>query len=268
MREKLSKKSIELANLARKSALQMAHSAKAAHIGSSLSLIDILAVIYSEIASIQDDSDTVIISKGHAAAGTYAILAHSGFFPLEKLNDYGLNGSSLGGHLSKFGNPGVTLSTGSLGHGLPYGLGIAHSQKIMKSVGRTFVVISDGECDAGTTWESALIATQFKLNNLVVIIDRNGLQSLKSTELTLALEPLEDKWKSFNWDTAVINGHSHSELKENLVIREKPLCIIANTVKGYGVDFMENDNLWHYKSPNELELKSALVQVQGIINEK
>ncbi len=268
MRDQLSEKSLELAKLARISALQMAHSAKAAHIGSSLSLIDILAVIYSETANLQHDFDTVIISKGHAAAGTYAILAHSGFFPIEKLNDYGLNGSSLGGHLSKIGNPGVTLSTGSLGHGLPYGLGIAHAQKIMQSLGRTFVVISDGECDAGTTWESALIAAQFKLNNLVVIIDRNGLQSLKTTESTLALEPLEDKWKSFNWDTVVIDGHSHTELQENLVTRKKPLCIIANTIKGYGVDFMENDNLWHYKPPTELELKSALIQVQGMTNEK
>jgi len=264
----MSGKSFELANLARNSALQMVHSANAAHIGSSLSLIDILAVIYSEVASLQDDLDTVIISKGHAAAGAYAILAHSGFFPLEKLNTYGDNGSTLGGHLSKFGNPGVTLSTGSLGHGLPYGLGVAYSQKILKTSGRTFVVISDGECDAGTTWESALIAAQFKLNNLVVIIDRNGLQSLSTTESTLALEPLEDKWKTFNWDTAVIDGHSHTELQGNLFTRDRPLCVIANTVKGFGVDFMENNNLWHYRPPNSVELQSALAQVQGIKNEK
>lgn len=264
----MSKRSFELASLARNSALQMVHAANAAHIGSSLSLIDILAVIYAEVVSPKEDLDTVIISKGHAAAGAYAILAHSGFFPVEKLKDYGFNGSSLGGHLSRSGNPGVTLSTGSLGHGLPYGLGVAYSQKIMKTFGRTFVVISDGECDAGTTWESALIAAQFELDNLVVIIDRNGLQSLSTTESTLALEPLEDKWKSFNWDTAVVDGHSHKELKENLVTRSKPLCIIANTVKGFGVDFMENNNLWHYRPPSSVELESALLQVQGIKYEK
>jgi len=180
--------SIEVASNSRLSAVKMASVAKASHIGSSLSLIDILSVLYTEILSIADDvekSDSIIISKGHAAAGTYAVLAHVGLIPLELLESYGQDGSTLGGHITHSGNPRIELSTGSLGHGIPYGLGIALAQKKTGSSFRTFVVVSDGECDEGTTWESALMANQFQLSNLTVIIDRNRIQSLSGTENTI-----------------------------------------------------------------------------------
>ena len=258
--------SIEVASNSRLSAVKMASVAKASHIGSSLSLIDILSVLYTEILSIADDvekSDSIIISKGHAAAGTYAVLAHVGLIPLELLESYGQDGSTLGGHITHSGNPRIELSTGSLGHGIPYGLGIALAQKKTGSSFRTFVVVSDGECDEGTTWESALMANQFQLSNLTVIIDRNRIQSLSGTENTIALEPLAEKWNAFKWKVITVNGHSHSELKEALNEKNGPICIIAETIKGKGVSFMENEVLWHYRPPNEDELKAALNEIKA-----
>jgi len=257
--------SIEVASNSRLSAVKMASVAKASHIGSSLSLIDILSVLYTEILSIADDvekSDSIIISKGHAAAGTYAVLAHVGLIPLELLESYGQDGSTLGGHITHSGNPRIELSTGSLGHGIPYGLGIALAQKKTGSSFRTFVVVSDGECDEGTTWESALMANQFQLSNLTVIIDRNRIQSLSGTENTIALEPLAEKWNAFKWKVITVNGHSHSELKKALNEKNGPICIIAETIKGKGVSFMENEVLWHYRPPNEDELKAALNEIK------
>ena len=258
--------SIEVASNSRLSAVKMASVAKASHIGSSLSLIDILSVLYTEILSIADDvekSDSIIISKGHAAAGTYAVLAHVGLIPLELLESYGQDGSTLGGHITHSGNPRIELSTGSLGHGIPYGLGIALAQKKTGSSFRTFVVVSDGECDEGTTWESALMANQFQLSNLTVIIDRNRIQSLSGTENTIALEPLAEKWNAFKWKVITVNGHSHSELKKALNEKNGPICIIAETIKGKGVSFMENEVLWHYRPPNEDELKAALNEIKA-----
>ena len=258
--------SIEVASNSRLSAVKMASVAKASHIGSSLSLIDILSVLYTEILSIADDvekSDSIIISKGHAAAGTYAVLAHVGLIPLELLESYGQDGSTLGGHITHSGNPRIELSTGSLGHGIPYGLGIALAQKKTGSSFRTFVVVSDGECDEGTTWDSALMANQFQLSNLTVIIDRNRIQSLSGTENTIALEPLAEKWNAFKWKVITVNGHSHSELKKALNEKNGPICIIAETIKGKGVSFMENEVLWHYRPPNEDELKAALNEIKA-----
>lgn len=258
--------SIDLAYNSRLSAVKMASVAKASHIGSSLSLIDILAVLYADILSITENietSDSIIVSKGHAAAGIYAVLAHAGLIPLVLLESYGQDGSTLGGHITHSGNPRIELSTGSLGHGIPYGLGIALAQKKMGSSFRTFVVVSDGECDEGTTWESALMANQFQLRNLTVIIDRNRIQSLSGTENTIALEPLAEKWNAFKWKVITVNGHSHSELKEALNEKNGPICIIAETIKGKGVSFMENEVLWHYRPPNEDELKAALNEIKA-----
>jgi transketolase len=244
----------------------MVSSAKAAHIGSSLSCIDILSVIYSEVADIrasEQTKDFVIVSKGHAAAGTYSVLANCGYMSLEMLKTYGLDGSDLGGHVTRSNNDAITLSTGSLGHGLPYGIGIALSKKKKGYAGRVFIVMSDGECDEGTTWESALLAYQFKLDNLFVIIDRNGIQSLAKTEDTLQLEPLADKWRAFNWEVENIDGHSHSQIENALSSSGVPKCIIANTTKGKGVSFMENSVLWHYRPPSESELRDALIEITG-----
>jgi len=259
----------QIARLARSLIVQMAHRAKTAHVGSSLSVVDILAVLYSGAANIHPENfdnlnrDFVLFSKGHAASAFYSILALKGFFPTKLLETYCTDGSALGGHVTHGGKPGVELSTGSLGHGLPYGIGIAMSQKKAGSNAKTFVIMSDGECDEGTTWESALLAQQFQLSNLIVIIDRNRLQSLTGTEQTLALEPFAEKWKAFNWNVISIDGHSHDQLRESLISQNGPLCVIAETTKGKGVSFMENSVLWHYRSPSDEELAKALQELKA-----
>lgn len=246
----------------------MTSRAKVSHVGSALSVIDVLAVLYSGAAQISPQSfgsnarDIVILSKGHAASAIYSTLALKGFFPLEWLANYCSNGAPLGGHVTSKGVPGVELSTGSLGHGLPYGLGIALARKRFKESGRVFVVMSDGECDEGTTWESALLANHHELNNLVVIIDRNGIQSLKETEITLRLEPFAEKWRSFEWEVHEVDGHNYLDLVNSLKPTEKPTVVIAKTTKGKGVSFMENSVLWHYRPPNEDELTNALEEVR------
>jgi transketolase len=252
----------------------MTHEAKASHVGSALSVVDILAVLYSDIAKIDSnqtgaaDRDIVIVSKGHAAAALYSILAFRGFFPYEWLRRYCSDGAELSGHVTSAYIPGVELSTGSLGHGLPYAIGIQMSRKNSGVAGRSFVVMSDGECDEGTTWESALIANHHNLDSLVVIIDRNGIQSMGSTEETLALEPFDSKWKAFGWNVYTVNGHDHLELIEKLKlpVNGKPTCIIANTIKGNGVDFMENQVLWHYRPPSDDDLDNALRQITRATN--
>jgi transketolase len=249
--------------------LRVIHKANSSHLGSCLSVVDILTVIYSEIVdrelilSRDENRDIVIMSKGHAAAAYYAVLNKYDFISDADLEDYLEDGTHLGGHVHHLGNEFVELSTGSLGHGLPYGVGTALSQKKLNRTGRTFVVISDGECDEGTTWESALLANHFQLSNLVVVIDRNLIQSLDSTENVLALEPLASKWNSFNWNVLEVDGHSHEELTNALIAKEGPLCVIANTTKGKGVSFMEGQVLWHYKSPSKDEYDAALQEIQG-----
>jgi len=254
---------------ARKSILKMAHDAKSSHVASALSVVDILAVLYSGSAKISPDNltapdrDFVILSKGHAAAALYSILALQGFIRMEELETYCQNGAALGGHVTVTRNNGVELSTGSLGHGLPYGVGLALSQIKNKFNSRTFIVMSDGECDEGTTWEAALQAQHFGLSHLTVVIDRNKLQSIGNTEETIALEPLADKWKSFNWEVRVVDGHNHHDLHEAMKVSDKPLCIIANTTKGKGVSFMENLNLWHYKPPSDDDLAKAMAELEA-----
>ena len=170
-----------------------------------------------------------------------------------------MNGAPLGGHITSLGVKGVELSTGSLGHGLPYGVGIAIGKKRAEITGKVFVVMSDGECDEGTTWESALLANHHNLDNLVVIVDRNRIQSLRSTEETLKLEPFAEKWQAFGWEVTEIDGHDYSQITESLSTKNsRPLVIIANTTKGKGIKFMENSVLWHYKSPSEDDLQVAL----------
>lgn len=255
--------STTLALAARREILDMTHRANASHVGSALSVIDILAVLYSggaNIASSNVDNperDIVILSKGHSASALYAVLGLKGFFPREWLLNYSGNGALLGGHVTSKGVPGVELSTGSLGHGFPYGLGIALSRSRQSKNGHVFVIMSDGECNEGTTWESAMIANHHKLSNLTVIIDRNRIQSLAPTEDTLALEPFAAKWRAFGWDVMEIPGHDHAQLLQSLRSSKSPRCVIADTVKGKGVNFMENSVLWHYKSPSLEELQEA-----------
>lgn len=268
--ERITSVAEKLAKAARIEILKITSYAKASHVGSALSVVDILSVLYSGVANIKPinasapDRDVIILSKGHAASALYAVLAIQGFFPKELLDNYCDNGAKLGGHVTSSELAGIELSTGSLGHGMPYGLGIALSRKRSGVGGRVFVVMSDGECDEGTTWESALLGNHHELDNFVVIVDRNRIQSLKDTEKTLKLEPFKEKWESFGWTSIEVDGHDYSALTNAAIARSKgPKVIIANTIKGRGVSFMENSVLWHYRSPNEQELSSAIEEVKS-----
>ena len=261
---------ISLAKSIRLNALKMINSGKSSHIGSVLSIADILAVLYGAVLNFKSDDpnwslrDRFVLSKGHAGAGVYAVLAEKGFFPKEVLKKYYKNGSFLSGHVSHKEVPGVEFSTGSLGHGLGVASGMAYAAILNDEDHRIFVVMSDGECDEGSNWEAILFAAHHNLHNLNVIVDYNKLQSIKSTEETLGLEPFVDKWKAFGWNVVESNGHDHLELinalNHNNKIK-KPLCIIAHTIKGKGVSFMENNTLWHYRSPQGEEFNSAFREI-------
>ena len=263
----------ELAKRIRCHALKMTSRGGSSHVGSVLSMADIIAVLYGEVLRIKPDEprwperDRFILSKGHAGAGIYAALAERGFFPLSELDTHYQDGSLLSGHVSHKGIPGVELSTGSLGHGLSVGAGMAYAAKLDDKQHRTFVVLSDGECDEGSNWEAILFAAHHNLDNLIVVVDYNKIQSLTSVEATLGLEPFADKWTSFGWNVTEVDGHDHSQLNQNLSdishSRGKPHCVIAHTTKGKGVSFMENSVLWHYRSASEDELKAALEELEG-----
>jgi transketolase len=246
----------ELARKIRIHAVKMVNKGGSSHIGSVLSIADILAVLYGRVINYRpndpkwDGRDRFILSKGHAGVGVYAVLAECGFFNIKELDKHYQNGSIFSGHVSHKGVPGVELSTGSLGHGLPVAAGMALALKIDKKPHRVFVVMSDGELDEGSNWEAFMFASHHCLNNLVAIIDRNKLQSMKSTEETLALEPLLSKLDAFGWDAIETDGHNHEELLNAIQGEtDKPRVIIANTTKGKGVSYMENKVEWHYRTP-------------------
>lgn len=262
--QNLAKSATNLARNSRIHVLEMTHSSKASHIGSCLSVIDILAAAFtyktnfSEINKVQ-----ILLSKGHAAGALYAVLAELTLLESD-LTDYCLDDSKLYGHVNHLASEAIPLSTGSLGHGMPFALGMALASKLKLDGNRVIAVISDGECNEGTTWESALIANQFKLDNFIVIIDRNRIQSLGPTEDTIQLEPLGDKWSSFGWRIVNVDGHNCLDVLTALTTDSAgPLCIIASTIKGKGVSYMENAVEWHYKSPNENELAIAKEEVLG-----
>lgn len=259
----------DLARRARVSALTMCSRSGASHIGAALSVIDILSVLYGEVADVaphrtEDPArDIVLVSKGHSASGVYAVMAHAGFFPVEWLDDYYLDGSRLGGHVTAHGIPGVELSTGALGHALPFGVGRAITDQLDGIDRRVFVVLSDGECAEGSNWEAALMAAHRDLRNVTVIIDRNRLQILGRTEDVLGLEPFVDKWRAFGWEVVEVDGHDHDALAEAMRTRsQRPRAIVANTIKGKGVDFMEDTVEWHTLVPNEEQIAIALAQLE------
>jgi transketolase len=262
----------DLAKVIRLYTLGMVHRANASHVGSCFSVADILAVLYGQILNIDPDNpksperDRLILSKGHSAAILYATLAECRFFPREWLDNYCQDGSPLTGHISHH-VPGVEVSTGSLGHGLPIGCGMALAGKREKETYRIFVILSDGELDEGSNWEPILFAPHHQLDNLVVIVDYNKIQSFGTVKEVLDLEPLVDKWKAFRWAVREIDGHDHRQIEDTLknVPFEigKPSVIIAHTTKGKGVSFMENQLAWHYKSPNVEQLAQALSEVEG-----
>lgn len=254
----------QLAWLIRRHGIEMTHLSGGSHIGAIMSVADIIAVLYSDVLKYKPADpkwigrDRIILSKGHAGASIYAALAECGFFDVEELKTHYANGSRLSGHVSHH-VPGVDFSTGSLGHGLSAAVGMAYALKKDRKEERVFVVLGDGECDEGSVWEAALFANHFRLNNLVAVVDHNHMQSLDFQENTLEIEDFGSKWRAFGWNVIEINGNDHEELKnafrkteENRKnIMHKPTVIIANTIKGYGVSFMQNDILWHYRFPHD-----------------
>jgi len=264
----------DLALKIRKHAVRMTQLGKSSHIGSVLSISDILAVLYGEVLNVRSDDpdwadrDRFILSKGHAGAGVYAALAETGFFPFDLLKSHCQNGSLLSGHVSHKGISGVEFSTGSLGHGLSVGAGIALSAKLDRKEYRTFVLLSDGECDEGSTWEAVLFAGHHGLGNLIAIVDHNRIQSLAPTNETLTLEPFADKWHSFGWSVISVDGHDHTALTkafDSIPSHQdsQSTCVIANTTKGKGVSFMENRVLWHYRSPQKEEYQEAMRELEN-----
>ena len=262
----------ELAKLIKISSLKMTHHAKASHIGSALSISEIIGTLYGSVLRYDVDNplwldrDRFILSKGHACVAVYAALAEVGYIQKEDLYTYGKDFSILMNHISHKVN-GVEFSTGSLGHGLPFGVGKALFAKKGNHSWKTFVLMSDGELDEGSNWEAMLFAAHNHLDNLIAIIDYNKIQSLGSVEQTLNLEPLLDKFCSFGWAVREVDGHDLNILKTQLVITPwdigKPSVLIAHTTKGKGVSFMENKVEWHYKSPSEKELNLALQEINN-----
>ena len=253
----------QLAWLIRRHGIEMTHISHGSHIGAILSVADIVAVLYNDVANISPENlkdenrDRIILSKGHAGAAIYAALAEKGFFDRAELKTHYADGSRLSGHVSHKGVPGVEFSTGSLGHGACVAAGMALNAKLDKKPYYTYAIVGDGECDEGSIWEMALFANQFKLHQFVVIVDHNKMQSLDFCENTLSLAPFAEKWKAFGWNVLDIDGHNHNELRAAFAkakeSTDKPTVIIANTVKGKGVSFMEFDILWHYRFPHEGE---------------
>lgn len=264
-----------LAWLIRRNGLEMAHISRGSHIGSVFSVAEIIAVLYGTVLNVdagdprKPDRDRLILSKGHAGSAVYAALAETGFFPVEELSTHYGNGSRLSGHVSHKGVPGVEVSTGSLGHGLAVGAGMALGAKMDGALWRTVVVLGDGECDEGAVWESALQAAQFKLDRLVAVVDYNHMQSLDFVSNTLALEPFEDKWRAFGWNVRSCDGHDTAALEGAFdwawrnAGSGKPTVILAHTVKGKGVSFMENRILWHYRTPQGEEYEAALKELEA-----
>jgi len=263
--------STELAKRIRKHALRMTSEGGSSHVGAVFSMADLVAVLYADILNVDprrprwEDRDRFILSKGHAGAGIYAALAERGFFPLAQLSTHYQDGSLLSGHVSHKGIPGVELSTGSLGHGLPVGAGMAYGASLDNRAHRVFVLLSDGECDEGSNWEAILFAAHHKLRNLFAVVDYNKIQSLGTVAETIALEPFVDKWVSFGWEVREVDGHDHAQLKQVLGAPSesgKPVCVMAHTTKGKGVSFMENTVLWHYRTARGDEYDRALQELE------
>lgn len=264
----------ELAWLLRRHVIEMTHVAEASHIGCNLSIADIVAVLYNDIANINcknyqsKERDRIVLSKGHASAIIYAVLAEMGFYDRKELMQHCVNGSRFSAMISNANNPGVEMATGSLGHGFPVAVGMAFAAKKDNRKHKVYTILGDGECNEGSIWESALIAQQLQLDNLIAIVDHNKLQCLDFCENIINMAPFVDKWKSFGWDAVEIDGHDHSILKTTLTAaknseNKKPKVIIAHTIKGKGISFMENNVVWHYRFPHSgEEYNTAIAELQ------
>ncbi len=251
----------------------MTHRAKSSHVGSALSMAELLAVLYGKVLRVNPsrpdwpERDRFILSKGHGCAALYAVLAERGFFPLDWLDTFYQNGSRLAGHITHTDVPGVEVSTGSLGNGLAIATGMALAAKRDGKTYRIFALLSDGECDEGSTWEPILFAPQHRLDNLIAIVDYNKIQSLGTVKEVMDLDPFADKWRAFGWAVREIDGHNLDQVEEALSTvpyeRGRPSCVIAHTVKGKGVSFMEHQLLWHYRSPQGEEFEAALRELEA-----
>ncbi len=256
--------------------LRMIHNAKSGHPGGSLSCVEILNVLYNKILFVPkewkkspdfDKRDRFVLSKGHASAALYSVLAHCGFFSREELMTFRHLGSRLQGHPStRLGLEGIEVSTGSLGQGLSIACGIALALKLNNNPARVFVLLGDGEMQEGNVWEALMNACDKKLNNMVIVIDKNNLQIDGSTDEVKSIEPLDKKLESFGWRVVCVDGHSEEELEKAFLSAkgsQVPFAVIANTIKGKGVSFMENNAGWHGKAPNDDELKIALEELNA-----
>lgn len=255
----------------RKQVIELSHTAGTPHLGSSLSCIDILTALYWSVLRIDrpddPDRDRFILSKGHAALALYVTLAERGFFPKEVLRTYNCDGGRLAEHPGPGCVPGVEAATGSLGHGLSLGIGMTLAGRLRKKTYRVFVLLGDGECNEGSVWEAAMMAPAQRLGQLTAIVDYNKWQATARSDETLQLAPLADKWRAFGWRTCELDGHDVGRRAEVLGQPANPsappLAVIAHTIKGRGVSFMEDDNNWHYRIPSEAEVRQAAQELQS-----
>lgn len=255
----------------RRYVLDIVYRTKSAHIGSSLSVVEILVSLYFKVlknAPAKSDAanrDRFILSKGHSCPALYAVLTERGFINEEDLKSFAINGGVLGQHPDRDLSKGIEVSTGSLGHGLSIGVGMALAAKKDGKDHKVYVLMSDGELNEGSVWEAVMFASHHNLDNLIAIVDCNKIQALGNTKDVINLEPLFEKWLSFGWDVKEIDGHDYSQLFETFggvpFTKRKPSVIIANTIKGKGISFMEGKLLWHYRSPNDEEYKTALKEL-------
>lgn len=258
----------------RKTIVEMIHNANVSHIGSAMSIVDILYVLYFKVANITKQNikdpnrDIVILSKGHSSAALYSVLYHRNLITKEMIDNYSKDNGSLPCHIDKEKSPFFEVSTGSLGHGLSLGVGFALAKKINKNTGRVYVICGDGEMNEGSVWEAIMFASTHKLDNLTLIVDFNHFQAFGSTNSIINQSNLEERLKAFGFDAHTINGHDFKMIERALMYRsslkylKQPVAIIANTVKGKGVSFMENKLEWHYKSPNDEQLEIALHEIE------
>lgn len=262
----------QIARTLRFRTVRTSHLSGTPHLGSCLSCVDLLVYLYWRVLRIDprkpldEDRDRFILSKGHAAPVLFQVLAERGFFPVENLESYGMDGSVFGEHppAPRY-LPGIEAATGSLGHGLPMGLGMALAARIRSAGYRTYVVLSDGECNEGSVWEAALMAAAQKVGSLTVFIDYNKWQATGRSNEVLGLAPLAAKWTAFGWSVHEIDGHDFAAIESAVGATDdpdRPKVVVAHTVKGRGVSFMEDDNNWHYRIPSADEVKKAAVELQ------
>ena len=265
---------ISISKELRKRIIKTSYQAKIPHVGSCLSCIELLVFLYWRELNIDTNNseainrDRFILSKGHGAPALFQVLGLKGFFPIERLNSFGKPGSVFHEHPPKPGYiPGIEAATGSLGHGFPMAVGMSLAKRINNLKYRTYSILSDGECNEGSIWEAAMFAGAQQLDDLTIFIDFNKWQATGRSKDVLALDPLKEKWQSFGWDVYEIDGHNFNQIEKSIELakanKNKPSAIIAHTIKGKGVSFMEDNNNWHYKTPNEEEFKKAFDELKN-----